>query len=109
MAMSSAMASRTVAYESRDGQRRDVRVDLGAPAPAPDQGDAWACEIRIAGFGTPVVRAIYGIDSMQALVLALHLLPTELLALARRDGGRYLDEPHLGLDHACRVHLGIRG
>src|SRR6266542_5049272 len=108
--MTQSIASRTLSYEAGDGTRRDIHVELGTPALASrDPRDTWACPFQITGFGEPIVRAIFGIDAMQALVLALHTLPAELRALARDHGGRYLDEPDLGLDHACRIHLEVAG
>jgi len=55
------------------------------------------------------VHTIGGIDAMQALTLALHMLPTELEALAREDCGQFLERFDLDLDHACRVHLNPAG
>jgi hypothetical protein len=108
--MTTSIASQTLAYEGPDGVRRDIGVKLGAPALASrEPRDTWACPFQITGFGEPILRAIYGVNAMQALVLALHTLPTELRALARENGGRYLNEPDLGLDHACRVHLEVTG
>jgi hypothetical protein len=52
---------------------------------------------------------MFGIDAMQALILTLHTLPAELHALARDSGGQFVDEPDLGLDHACRTHLQSAG
>lgn len=106
--MTTCIASRTLSYEGPDGARRSIDVELGAPAlTSQEPRDAWACPFQITGFGPPILREMYGVDAMQALVLALHILPTELRALAREEGGRYLDEPDLGLDHACRVHLEV--
>jgi hypothetical protein len=99
------IASRTVSYEGSDGTRHDIGVEVGAPALV--SRDTWECTFQVTGFGTPILHATYGIDAMQALILALHTIPTELCALAREDGGQYLDESDLGLDHACRVHLDI--
>src|SRR6267378_332645 len=104
--MTTSIASRRLSYEAAYGTRRDIGVELGTPALASrEPNDTWACPFQITGFGKPIVHALFGIDAMQALVLALHTLPTELRALAREDGGRYLNEPDLGLDHACRIHL----
>jgi len=108
--MTTSIASRTLAYEGPDGARRDIGVKLGAPALASRElRDTWACPYQITGFGEPILSAIYDIDAMKALILALHTLPTELLAMAREDGGRYLDEPDFGLDFACRVYLEVDG
>lgn len=110
ISMTPSIASRVLTYEGPDGRRRDVAVTLGTPVLATrEPHDAWACPYEISGFEGPVVRAIYGIDAMQALILALHTLPSELRSLARHDGGKYLNEDDLGLDHACRVHLDMAG
>ncbi|HEV8142018.1 MAG TPA: hypothetical protein VGQ77_04125 [Methylomirabilota bacterium] len=44
---------------------------------------------------------------MQALILAIHTLPAEVHALARQEGGRFLDEEDLRIDDACRANLGL--
>ena len=106
--MTTPIASRSLLYEAADGIQRNISVELGTPAPDSFEArDTWYCPFQITGFGEPIVRAIYGIDAFQALILALHILPTQLRALARDDGGRFLDESDLGLDYACRVHLEI--
>jgi hypothetical protein len=65
------------------------------------------CPYQVQGIGREPVRAAVGIDAMQALVLALHILPTELRAIARRESGSFPDgDEDLGLTHACGVHLG---
>jgi len=108
--MTQSIASRTLSYEGADGISRDVSVELGTPALASQEPrDTWACPFRITGFGEPTIHEIYGIDAMQALVLALHILPAHLGALARDDGGRFLSEFDLGLDHACQVYLECSG
>jgi hypothetical protein len=67
------------------------------------------CPFRITGIGDERVRAIFGADNMQALVLGLHILPTILTSLARSNGGNFIgdSEPDLGLNHACQTQLGI--
>jgi hypothetical protein len=46
-----------------------------------------------------------GVDSMQALILALHVLPAELQRLEFEHGGRIVDGPDLGLVRACKTVL----
>jgi hypothetical protein len=43
--------------------------------------------------------AIHGEDSLQALILAIRVLPSEFVALARKHGGRFswLEDDELGL------------
>src|SRR5216684_667525 len=102
--MTALVGSRALSYQCADGSRLQVTVELGTPAQDPDDRSRdWGCPFRITGFGEPIVHTIVGVDAMQALILALHLLPTELEALAREDGGRFLDGSDLDLDHACRV------
>lgn len=108
--MTTPIASRTLLYEAADGNKREISLELGTPSRVSlETRDTWCCPFQIDGFGERIIRAIYGIDAMQALVLALHILPAELRALARDDGGRFLNEADLGLEHACRVHLEIVG
>jgi hypothetical protein len=98
------IASRVLSFEWPDGASLDVAVEVYRP----EEVDArsWACTFVVRGFESDIVRPIFGIDSMQALVLSLHVIPTELQAIARRTGGRFVTAADLGLDGACSVHLG---
>jgi hypothetical protein len=107
--MTTTIASQALSYQRADGSPSQITVELGTPGPSNEGMRDWECPFQITGFGEPIKRTIFGIDSMQALVLALHVLPTQLNALAREDGGRFLDQSDLGLDHACRVHLDEAG
>lgn len=42
----------------------------------------------IVGIGSGKTKAIFGVDTVQALTLALHALPSELGALARQENGK---------------------
>jgi hypothetical protein len=82
----------------------DVRVRMGAPRPLPDApyGDYY-CPYQIVGVGTEKVRYAGGVDAIQALELALHILPTELDALRQEYPGlRWADAPDgdYGFSHA---------
>jgi hypothetical protein len=72
----------------------DVRVRLGTPRPFSDapHGDYY-CPYQIVGLGTEKVRYVGGVDALQALELAMHILPTELDALRE-------DHPGLGWANA---------
>jgi hypothetical protein len=64
------------------------------------------CPYQVSCVGDKRVRAAFGVDAMQALVLALHLLPTELRALAREESDSFPDlDEDLGLTRACNMHL----
>jgi Domain of unknown function (DUF6968) len=57
----------------------EVWVRLGQPRPFPDDPNKnYYCPYQIAGIGDARVRYAGGVDSLQALELALHILPTEL-------------------------------
>jgi hypothetical protein len=108
IAMTSPIATRTLRFQRRDGSEVEVGVTLGTPVPDPsDPARTWACPYEINGPVKHMIRAIYGVDSMQALILAIHALPAELHALARQEGGRFLDEDGLRIDDACRANLGL--
>ena len=101
------LATRTLRFRARDGVR-DIGVSLGLPVPDPEHPNkAWICPFQISGIREEPVRAIFGVDALQALVLALHTLPTELQSLAREEAGSFPDaDEDLGLTGACRAHLG---
>lgn len=93
--------TRTVAARSFLARCMDdefaVRVEFGEPiqdVPVID-GTDWRCPLRLT-VGTDVtVRSIVGIDSLQALRLAIDLARVELELVATRPGTvlLYLDEP----------------
>jgi hypothetical protein len=101
------IATRKVRFKGADGTLVDVSVSLGKPVPDPrDPQRTRMCPYQIRGIGDERIRAIFGIDTMQALILALHILPTELAAIARETGGSFVsDEQDLGLTHACQLQM----
>jgi len=93
--------TRTVAARSflvRDtGEESAVLVEFGEPIQdvAVIDGTDWRCPLRLT-VGTGVtVYSIIGIDSLQALRLAIELARVELELIATRPGAVlfYLDEP----------------
>src|SRR6266446_4396159 len=101
------LATRTLRFHTRSGDAVDVTVSLGMPLPDTEQPSrAWICPFQINGIRDTPVRGIFGVDAMQALILALHALPTELRSMAREESGSFPDgDEDLGLTHACGVHL----
>lgn len=73
----------------RAGQRgKRVVVRFGSPVPDPSApGTDWMCPYALVVSGKAQVRAVFGVDSLQALELALRLVPTLLAVLARDEGG----------------------
>ena len=73
----------------------EVWVRLGMPRPFPnDRLNNYYCPYQVTGIGDGKVRYAGGVDSLQALELALHLLPTELDRLGQEHPGLgWLDAP----------------
>ncbi len=66
-----------------EAEKRTIRVLVGRPE---QSGDDWSAPYEIHGPGAEEVvrRAIHGVDALQALALAIHLLPAELARYERR-------------------------
>ncbi|MEM9694491.1 MAG: hypothetical protein AAGA56_18200 [Myxococcota bacterium] len=73
----------------------DVRLLIGLPRPFPDDpnGD-YLCPYQITGVGDEKVRYAAGVDALQALELALQILPVQLDVLRTQHPGlRWEDAP----------------
>jgi hypothetical protein len=79
-------ASRRIAF-SRAKRKYAVEIAIGRPVKGPERRDPWWCPVRV---GPPLglFEAIAGVDSLQALMLALEFTQTMLPTLARRKRGR---------------------
>ena len=99
------IATRVLTFTRENNSSLAVAVSIGAPMPDPPR--AWACPYEIVGMWDPLRRAMRGADSMQALILTMHILPTELLARAREQEGRVSEAFDFGLNEACRMQLGL--
>ena len=86
-----AMRSLTLAGETP----REVTV--GIKRPVPDNGP-YKCEYQIVGIGSGKVRYAVGVDSMQALVLALKIIGADLYSSEAAKEGRlsWFGSPNLG-------------
>jgi hypothetical protein len=71
----------------RNGRLRPVTVRLRRPQRDPLPGGDWMCLVEVDGIPgrRPLVRASYGVDQMQALLLAFQLIRLEL-RLLQDDG-----------------------
>jgi uncharacterized protein DUF6968 len=76
------IARRELAALGRDGERRSVEVRLGKPIPSDRGGGEWACEVQIVGLGSERIKEAFGVDSVQAIQLALRLATIDLHSLA---------------------------
>ena len=76
-----------------------VRLALGRPEPDPEPGGDWRCRVVVSGLGRLVDQYAYGIDSLQALALALEMARALLAHAALRPGERlqWLGDADLGL------------
>lgn len=75
-----------------------VEVGCSFFQPEPDRGD-YCCTYEIAWPEAPRRRTIYGVDPIQAVLLAMQTAHVDLL-VARKDDGRdvrWLDGRRLGL------------
>lgn len=81
------IASRTLILLREDNSSSEVTVLLGKPQQWPDH-EHYYCTYQITGAGDDKVRYAAGIDSFQALHLALSILRVELEVLNKHLGGR---------------------
>ncbi len=81
----------------------DVVVRLGQPRRS---GKDWLCAFQIRGLGDDAAKRVYGVDSMQALQLAIEVIRATLLA--RGDDLAWLDLPDVGFGRGVPVFLGKR-
>jgi hypothetical protein len=102
--MTSVVARRTLDYRPDGGPSRKVRVDVGQPARA-SMGHDWYCPYRIVGLGKNGIRRAYGVDALQALILALASLSRELTEQGKNEPAlTWLGDRWLGLKVHCVMH-----
>jgi hypothetical protein len=94
------VVSRTVEAVRPDGSRTEVEISIGRPFPDPLPGGDWCCTFRITGLGDDTVRAAFGVDTLQALLLALYKVRLELAERAETASVRleWLGRSDLGLE-----------
>lgn len=66
---------------------RKVEVLIGKPEPCPDGVD-WYCPHQTVGRGSGEVRYAIGVDTVQALILALSMVGAELYYSEEYSAGR---------------------
>src|SRR5690242_937812 len=85
------MAERDLIFQPRHGAAVDVHVRIGRPVPDPSgPSEAWVCPFQIEGLGSGKTHGIFGVDAMQALLLAIHMIPVELSVFGRDLDGEFL-------------------
>lgn len=100
------VAQRRIEAFGADGTAQTVTLRLGKPFPDPLPGGDWCCPFQIDGLGDDSVDAAFGIDSLQALLLATWAAQLQLTERARLLSVRldWLGQPDLGLKVDPEVH-----
>ena len=98
MTRRAALVERTFEYHTAEGLRQ-VRLTLSVPKPDRARRAGWRCRVRIAGLDRGVDQYAYGVDGVQALVLALEMARVILRTTPLPDGARltWLDDDDLGI------------
>ena len=103
------VARRTLEFRGRNGSNRRVVVRLGLPRRASSRlNEDWVCPYDVVGMDRTLRRGARGVDTFQALGLALHIIQVELDVLARQAGGGeyyFLDAPHALIVEGCNLLL----
>lgn len=81
------IAARTLVLRRTDGETSEVIILLGKPRRLPEHDD-YCCPYQIKGAGDEKIRYTCGVDSFQALHLALSTLGVELEVLNKALAGR---------------------
>jgi len=79
------VATRHLEFVSSSGASEAAVVQVGEPVHP--TGGPWWCPYQVKAQSFERTFAMAGEDSMQALILTLHVLSTELEALARKHHG----------------------
>ncbi len=79
------VAERSFELVDQAGSRRPFLLRIGVPRPAEVD---WVCPFVIADGPTSIAHAAYGVDGVQALLLALTMAKADLRFHARTVGAR---------------------
>ena len=91
--MTEVIAVRRLSWEGEP--TREVLVNIGRPAETPGVHSEFYCPIRATGLGNDeIVTAMFGIDALQAIELALRFIHSRLADINVKNGNRlrWLDE-----------------
>ena len=93
------IATRELVYISDGGGREKAIVEIGKPYQLTDAGD-YLCPYRVGSKSYEHLFGSVGIDSFQALDLAMKTMEAELTFWVRSKGGsfEFLGEPGTGLE-----------
>jgi hypothetical protein len=79
---------------------RQVVVSIGLPRPDPLEGGDWECPFLIEGVARSEVQKAFGVDSMQALILAIQGIRATLEQTGRSF---FWVDPEIGVDFPLNV------
>jgi hypothetical protein len=79
------VATRNLDFVRHSGESETAIVSVGEPVRP--EGGPWYCPYQVQTKSFERTFAMAGDDSMQALILTLHIIATELNALAKQHGG----------------------
>jgi len=106
--MTPVVARRSLDYRPQRGEAGKIVVEIGRPARDP-KGPDWYCPYRIAGPGHERTFAAFGVDPMQALILSLAGVSSEVTLWGEKEPGlTWLGQRDLGLA-VHRMLVGVRG
>lgn len=106
------VAERTYQLRSATGVR-SVTVRIGHPVPDPAPGGDWVCPVELRGAPRGQLsgdtQPIYGVDALQAMVLAVGYAQQQLAQLQHRSRGKlsWLGSSDLGLPDIIGL-VGVR-
>lgn len=83
------IATRSLDFVRASGVAEAATVSVGEPV-RPDRQGPWYCPYQIRTDSFERSFAVAGEDSMQALILTLHIIGTELKALAKQHVGVFM-------------------
>lgn len=89
MPMTELVAERELIGETAVRGRFPVRIRIGKPYPANDLD--WACPVKVEGMEWPFPD-MHGVDSLQALTLALYLARQSLEDFLQKGGSLFWPE-----------------
>ncbi|MFC1770111.1 DUF6968 family protein [Nitrospirota bacterium] len=69
-----------------EDRSREIIIDIGMPMPFPDSRDFY-CPLHIKGIGSEKIQYTAGIDSVQALLLAIKYISARLSSHNKELGG----------------------
>ncbi len=104
------IAERELQLAARGRRREKVHVRFGKPRPLP-HGRDYGCVYQIEGLHEePITRHIFGVDSIQALELAMQMAMVELVCSTAYGAGRltWLGMYDLGLPVAKAIRGRIK-